>query len=129
MGRQIISTEHAPAAVGPYSQGVRVGRFLFTAGQIPLDPESGKMVVGDVAAQTHQVMRNLRAILESAGISFDDVVKTTVFLQDMDHFAQMNGVYGQFFEGEPPARSTVQVSGLPLGAMVEIEAIAHVPPD
>jgi 2-iminobutanoate/2-iminopropanoate deaminase len=127
MGKQIISTEHAPAAVGPYSQGVRAGKFLYTAGQIALDPATGKMVGGDVSAETSQVMKNLQAILGEAGFTLDDVVKTTVFLQDMDHFAQMNAVYGQFFEGDPPARSTVQVSRLPLGALVEIEAVALVP--
>ncbi len=127
MGKQIISTEHAPAAVGPYSQGVLAGKFLYTAGQIALDPATGKMVGGDVSAETSQVMKNLQAILGEAGFTLDDVVKTTVFLQDMDHFAQMNAVYGQFFEGDPPARSTVQVSRLPLGALVEIEAIALVP--
>ena len=127
MEKQIISTKHAPAAVGPYSQAVRAGHFLYTAGQIALDPATGKMVEGDVAAQTRQVMGNLQAILKAAGSSFDNVVKTTVFLQEMDHFAQMNGVYGQFFEGDPPARSTVQVSKLPLGALVEIEAIALIP--
>ncbi|MGB3717905.1 MAG: RidA family protein [Candidatus Promineifilaceae bacterium] len=127
MEKQIISTKHAPAAVGPYSQGVRAGHFLYTAGQIALDPATGKMVEGDSAAQTRQVMGNLQAILEAAGSSLDKVVKTTVFLQDMDDFAQMNGIYGQFFEGDPPARSTVQVAGLPLGALVEIEAIALIP--
>jgi 2-iminobutanoate/2-iminopropanoate deaminase len=127
MENQIISTKHAPAAVGPYSQGVRAGHFLYTAGQIALDPATGKMVEGDVAAQTRQVMGNLQAILKAAGSSLDNVVKTTVFLQEMDHFAQMNGVYAQFFEGDPPARSTVQVAGLPLGALVEIEAIALIP--
>ena len=127
MEKQIISTKHAPAAVGPYSQAVRAGHFLYTAGQIALDPATGKMVEGDVAAQTSQVMGNLQAILKAAGSSFDYVVKTTVFLQEMDHFTQMNGVYGQFFEGDPPARSTVQVSKLPLGALVEIEAIALIP--
>lgn len=128
MGKQIISTKHAPSAVGPYSQGVRAGEFLFSAGQIALDPETGKIVEGDITAQTRQVMSNLQAILEAARATFDNVVKTTVFLQDMDHFSQMNGVYGQFFVGDPPARSTVQVSRLPLGALVEIEAVAYIPP-
>jgi 2-iminobutanoate/2-iminopropanoate deaminase len=127
MEKQIISTEQAPAAVGPYSQGVRAGHFLYTAGQIALDPATGKIVEGDVAAQTRQVMGNLQAILQAAGSTLDKVVKTTVFLQEMDDFAQMNGEYSQFFEGDPPARSTVQVAGLPLGALVEIEAIALIP--
>jgi len=127
MKKQVIATKNAPAAVGPYSQGVVAGKILFTAGQIAIDPATGKIVEGDIAAQTRQVMLNLQAILTTAGASLDDVVKTTVFLQDMDHFPVMNGVYAQFFVGEPPARSTVQVSRLPLGALVEIEAIALLP--
>jgi 2-iminobutanoate/2-iminopropanoate deaminase len=126
MGKQIIATENAPAAVGPYSQGIQVGDLVFTAGQVALDPETGTVVDGDIADQTHQVMLNLQAILESASSSLEQVVKTTVFLQDMDHFSAMNEVYGQFFEGAPPARSTVQVGKLPLGVLVEIEAIAFV---
>ena len=124
MEKEIISTKHAPAAVGPYSQGVKVGNFVFTAGQIALDPANGKMVEGDVAAQTRQVMRNLQGVLEAAGTSLDKVVKTTVFLQDMGDFGAMNEVYAQHFGGQPPARSTVAVAGLPLGALVEIEAMA-----
>lgn len=127
MGKHIISTKHAPAAVGPYSQGVLVEGLLFTAGQVALDPATGKVIDGDVADQTRQVMLNLQAILNTAGVTLDDVIKTTVFLQEMDHFSMMNEVYGQFFEGDPPARSTVQVAGLPLGVLVEIEAIAQVP--
>ncbi|HET6444066.1 MAG TPA: RidA family protein [candidate division Zixibacteria bacterium] len=127
MGKHIISTKRAPAAVGPYSQGVLVEGLLFTAGQVALDPATGKVIDGDVAAQTEQVMLNLQAILNSAGATLDDVVKTTVFLQEMDHFSMMNEVYAQFFAGDPPARSTVQVAGLPLGVLVEIEAIAQVP--
>lgn len=127
MAKKIIATKQAPAAVGPYSQGVRAGKLLFTAGQIPLDPESGELVGGDIATQTHQVMKNIQAILASAGASLEDVVKTTIFLQDMDDFTQMNGVYGSYFKGDPPARSTVQVSRLPLGAAIEIEVVARIP--
>jgi len=127
MGKTIIATEHAPAAVGPYSQGVKINNLVFTAGQIALDASTGKVVEGGIIEQTHQVMRNLKAILNEAGTGLDNVVKTTVFLQDMNHFAEMNQVYGQYFEGAPPARSTVQVSRLPLGVLVEIEAVALVP--
>lgn len=124
MAKSIIATSRAPAAVGPYSQAVRTGDLLFTAGQVALDPQSGKLIEGDIAAQTHQALRNLAAVLEEAGCSFDQVVKTTVFLADMDDFSSMNEVYGQYFGESPPARSTVQVARLPLGARVEIEAVA-----
>lgn len=122
--RQIIKTETAPAAIGPYNQGVLAeGKFIFTAGQIPLDA-AGTMVTGGIADQTRQVLNNLRAVLEAAGSSLDQVVKTTVFLQSMDDFAALNEVYAQYFTQQPPARSTVQVAKLPKGALVEIEAIA-----
>jgi 2-iminobutanoate/2-iminopropanoate deaminase len=124
MQREIIHTTQAPAAVGPYSQGVRVGNFLFTAGQIGLDPATGKMVSDDVAVQTERVLQNLTAILAEAGTSMDQVIKSTVFLMDMADFAAMNAVYGRFFPQNPPARSTVQVAGLPLGGRVEIEVVA-----
>lgn len=124
MDREIISTDKAPAAVGPYSQGVKAGQFVFTAGQVAIDPAAGQIVAQDVAGQTHQVMDNLRAVLRQAGSELDKVVKTTVFLQSMDDFAAMNAVYGSYFEDQPPARSTVEVGRLPLGALVEIEAIA-----
>ncbi len=123
MPRIIISTDKAPAAVGPYSQAVQVGDFVYTAGQIPLDPATGRLVEGDIGAQTRQVLLNLKAILEAAGSSTSDVVKTTVFLVDMDEFKAMNAVYAEFFPAAPPARSTVQVGALPLGARVEIEAM------
>ena len=122
--KQIISTEHAPAAVGPYSQGIRVGDFIYTAGQVPLVPQTGKLPDGGIEAQTRQVMHNLAAVLEAAGSSLAQVVKTTIFLTDINDFAQVNQVYGSFFAAEPPARSTVQVAALPLGAKVEIEAVA-----
>lgn len=126
MKKKVISTDQAPAAVGPYSQAIRVGKLVYTAGQIALDPVTGIMVEGDIAAQTRQVLQNLQAVLEAAGTSLGNVVKTTVFLLDMAEFAAMNVVYGEFFTGKPPARSTVQVAALPLGARVEIEAMAVV---
>jgi 2-iminobutanoate/2-iminopropanoate deaminase len=122
--KEVISTEKAPGAVGPYSQGIRVGSLLYTAGQIALDPKTGKMVERDIAIQTKRVLLNLQGILEAAGANLDQVIKTTVFLQDMANFGAMNEVYEQFFSDQPPARSTVEVSRLPLDALVEIEAIA-----
>lgn len=124
--REVISTAEAPAAVGPYSQAIRYGDLVYTAGQIPLIPESGQLVGGGIEAQTQQVMQNLSRVLEAAGSSLKDVVKTTIFVTDLAHFATVNQVYGRFFESEPPARSTVQVAALPLGAGVEIEAVAVV---
>jgi len=126
MTRTIISTKDAPAAVGPYSQGVRAGNFVYTAGQIALDPATGQLVEGGIEAQTERVLHNLQAVLEAGGSSLDQVVKTTVFLTDMADFQAMNGVYGRFFapDQSPPARSTVAVVGLPLGVRVEIEAVA-----
>jgi 2-iminobutanoate/2-iminopropanoate deaminase len=126
MKREVISTDKAPAAVGPYSQAVRVGDFVFAAGQLAIDPAMGKLIEGDVAIQTRQVLTNLSAVLEAAGSSLDRVVKTTVFLKDMGQFKAMNAVYGEFLHSDPPARSTVEVAALPLGALVEIEAIAVV---
>jgi len=122
--RTVISTDQAPAAVGPYSQAIRAGKFVFTAGQIPMDPATGKLIQGDIQAQTRQVLTNLKAVLEAAGVSLSNVVKTTVFLQDMGDFGAMNEVYAEFFVQEPPARSAVQAAALPLGVDVEIEAIA-----
>jgi len=126
MKREVISTDKAPAAVGPYSQAVRVGDFVFAAGQLAIDPAVGKLIEGDVAIQTRQVLTNLSAVLEAAGSSLDRVVKTTVFLKDMGQFKAMNAVYGEFLHSDPPARSTVEVAALPLGALVEIEAMAVV---
>ena len=123
MTRQIIHTENAPAAVGPYSQAVKVGNLVYTAGQIGIDPATGKMQEG-LEAQARQVMANLQAVLEAAGAGFDDVVKTTIFITDMADFGVINGIYGAHFGDVPPARSTVAVAQLPLGALVEIEAIA-----
>lgn len=127
MERAIIQTDKAPAAVGPYSQAVRVGHFVFTAGQVAIDPAVGQIVGQDIVAQTEQVMRNLQEVLREAGTDLDRVVKTTVFLQDMGDFKAMNEVYGRHFGDQPPARSTVEVAQLPLGALVEIEAIALIP--
>ena len=126
MNRTVIATGDAPAAVGPYSQAIRMGQFVFTAGQAAIDPAIGGLIDGDVAAQTEQVMRNLQAILVAAGSDMEHIVKTTVFLKNMDHFTAMNEVYGSYFPNDPPARSTIEAARLPLGALVEIEAIAVV---
>lgn len=124
MSKSIILTKEAPAPIGPYNQGVVAsGSFLFTAGQVPIDPHSGQVVQGDIKTQTRLVMKNLQAILEKAGSTFQDVVKTTVFMKDMNEFAGMNEVYGEFFKSEAPARSTVEVARLPRDVKVEIEAI------
>jgi 2-iminobutanoate/2-iminopropanoate deaminase len=120
----ILSAQGAPAAVGPYSHAVRAGGFLFCSGQVALDPDAGVLVGDDVAAQTVQVFKNIRAVLASAGLALSDVVKTTVFLSTMDDFAVMNAVYAESFGDHRPARSTVAVLGLPVGAMVEIEIVA-----
>lgn len=124
MQRTIVNTTNAPAAVGPYSQAVRIGDLVYTAGQIGLDPASGTIGGRTVEEQTHQVLRNLRAVLEAAGSGLDRVVKTTVFLADIKDFKAMNAVYATYFPSEPPARSAFQVAALPLGALVEIEAVA-----
>ena len=125
MPKSVVATQQAPQAIGPYSQAIRLGNLLFTAGQIPLDPSSGKLVEGDIEQQTERVMRNLQAILEAAGSSLDQVVKTTCFLADLDDFQRFNQIYGQFFTNQPPARSTVQVARLPDGARVEVECVAE----
>ncbi len=125
MQRQIISTENAPAAIGPYSQGVKAsGTFVFTAGQIAIDPATGEMVGRTIEEQTHQVLKNLRAVLRAAGADLSDVVKTTVFLADLSHFARMNEVYQQYFRENPPARSAFDGLNLPKGALIEMECIA-----
>ncbi len=124
MKREIISTQKAPAAVGPYSQGIKADNFIFTAGQIPINPETGKLVEGGIKEQTRQVIQNLAHVLEAAGTGLDRVVKTTIFTTDLAEFGAINEVYGSFFANNPPARSTVQVAALPLGARVEIEAVA-----
>ncbi len=127
MKREIVHTANAPAAVGPYAQANRIGNLVFTAGQIALDPATGQLREDEIQIQTEQVLKNLQAVLQAAGSDLSHVVKTTVFLKDMAEFKAMNEVYGRFFASNPPARSTVQVAGLPLNGRVEIEAIAIVP--
>lgn len=122
--RTVVATDKAPAAVGPYSQAIRAGGLVFTAGQIAMDPATGRLVGGDIQAQTRRVLLNLQAVLEAAGTTLANVVKITVFLKDMGDFAAMNAVYAEFFAERPPARSAVQVAALPLGADIEIEAVA-----
>jgi 2-iminobutanoate/2-iminopropanoate deaminase len=124
MANQVIATDEAPKAIGPYSQAIASGDLVFTSGQIPLDPRTQEMVKGDIRAQAERVMENLRGVLQAAGTSFGQVVKTTIFLADLADFAAVNEVYGKRFTGSPPARSTVQVAALPKGARVEIEMIA-----
>ena len=124
MNKTVISTPNAPAAIGPYSQAVRIGDLLYTSGQIPLDPATGTLVEGDIAVQARQSLTNVKAILEAAGTDMSAVVKTTVFLKNMDDFAAMNEVYAQFFAEPYPARSAVQVAKLPRDVLVEIEAVA-----
>lgn len=125
MPGEIISTENAPGAIGPYSQAIKLGNLLFTAGQIPLDPATGQMVEGDIKAQTERVMENVVAILDAAGSSIDNVVKTTCFLTDLGNFAAFNEVYARYMGSNRPARSTVEVSALPAGALVEVETVAE----
>ena len=122
--KKIIHTEKAPKAVGPYRQGVEAKGFLYVSGQIPIDPATGKFVEGGIKEQTDQVMKNIGAILEAAGYTYADVVKSTCLLSDMDHFAAMNEVYGKYYPENPPARAAYGVVKLPLGALVEIETIA-----
>ena len=124
--REPVQTENAPAAIGPYSQAIKAGGFVFVSGQIPLDPKTGELVAGGIGEQTERVFRNLAAVLEASGSSLDQVVKTTVFLADMKEFAVMNDVYARFFSTAPPARATVAAAGLPRDVRVEIEAVALV---
>jgi 2-iminobutanoate/2-iminopropanoate deaminase len=126
MKRETVGTAGAPAAIGPYSQAIRGGGFLFCSGQIPLDPSTGKMVEGGIEVQTERVLRNLEAVLAAGGGSLASVVKTTVYLADLGDFPAMNAVYGKFFPQDPPARATVEVSKLPAGARVEIDAVASI---
>jgi 2-iminobutanoate/2-iminopropanoate deaminase len=123
-GRQVVHTDKSPKAIGPYSQAVRTESLVYTAGQIGIDPLLGELVGGGIEAQTRQALSNLKNVLEAAESSLDLVVKTTVFLKDMNDFSAMNSIYATFFTGEPPARSTVAAAGLPKGALVEIEAVA-----
>ena len=122
--KKMISTSEAPAAIGPYSQAVRSGNFLFCSGQIPLDPKSGQIVSGDIATQTRRVLDNIGAVLKAEGLTFENIVKTTIFLTDLGDFQTVNEIYGSYFKQQPPARSTVQVSALPKEAKVEIEVVA-----
>ncbi len=126
--REIIKTPNAPAAIGPYSQGIKIssGKVIFTAGQIPLDPATGRLIEGDIAAQTRRALDNVKAILAAAGAGLENVVKTTVFMADLGEFAAMNEVYAEYFPANSPARSTIEVKALPRSAKVEIEAIAVV---
>ncbi len=124
MEKKIIRTDNAPAPIGPYNQAVQYGNMLFVSGQIALDAATGELVQGDIQAETKKVMENLQAILTEAGMSFANVLKTTIFLMDMGQFAQVNEVYGSYFTDNPPARETVQVAGLPKGVKVEISVIA-----
>lgn len=124
MKKEEIRTEKAPRAIGPYSQGVRIGRFVFLSGQIPVEPVSGEVVQEGIGPQTRQVLRNLQMVLEESGSSLKDVVKTTVYLKNLSGFAEMNGIYGEFFTPPYPARATVEVSALPKGVEIEIDAIA-----
>ena len=124
MANSIINTKDAPAAIGPYSQAVKSGSLLFVSGQIPIDPETGTVIIGGIEAATHRVMKNIEAILETAGYTFDQVVKTTIFIKSMDDFAKINAVYATYFSGKYPARETVEVSRLPKDVEIEISVIA-----
>ena len=126
MEKEIISTSNAPGAIGPYSQAVKIGNMIYTSGQLPLDPESGELVTGDIKKATSRSLLNLKAVLEAAGSSLDNVVKSVVFVKDLDDFASINEVYAQFFTGNQPARSCVQVAKLPKDALLEIELVAFV---
>jgi 2-iminobutanoate/2-iminopropanoate deaminase len=121
--KKIISTDNAPAAIGPYSQAVQFGNLLFVSGQIPLDPQTGEIVEGDIEAQTRRVMENLKAIIESTGMNYQNVLKCSCFLSSMDHFVQFNSIYGEYFVDNPPARETVEVGRLPKDVLVEVSAI------
>jgi len=123
--RETIETDRIAPSVGPFSAAVRAGNFLFLSGQVALDPATGKLIAGDVGAQTEQIFSNIAAVLDAAGKSFDDVIKTNVFLADMADFGAMNAIYGRYFQTPYPARTTIQAAGLPLGAAVEIEVVAR----
>ncbi|MCL0100824.1 RidA family protein [Peptococcaceae bacterium] len=126
MLKEIISTDKAPAAIGPYSQAVKAGNFMFISGQIPIDPSTGNVIDGDIKTQTKQCLKNLEAICQSAGLTLDNVVKTTIFITDMSKFPEVNEVYGSFFKENPPARACVEISALPKGVQIEIEAVVAV---
>ena len=124
MSKKVIKSNHAPAPIGPYSQAVLVGNTLYCSGQVALNPSSGELVISDLATETHQVMKNLRAVLNEASMQFSDVVKCSIFLKDMNDFKEVNAIYGEYFTSDFPARETVQVAGLPLNVNVEISLIA-----
>ncbi len=124
MSKEIVQTDQAPAAIGPYSQGIKAGNLFFVSGQTPIDPATGKLVEGDIQAQTKQVLNNIKEILQAGGSSMENIVKATVYLADFNNFAKMNEIYGQFFSNEKPTRVCVEVSRLPLDCQVEIDAIA-----
>ena len=124
MIKRIIQTEQAPAAIGPYSQAIRIGDFLYTSGQIALDPESGIFLSGEIEEETEQTLKNISAILQASGVNFENVIKTTVYLSDLNDFTRMNQVYEKYFSKNKPARACVQVAALPKGAKIEIDAIA-----
>lgn len=126
MNKEIISTSKAPAAVGPYSQAIKVGDFLFASGQIPFDPKTNELVADDIESQTRQVMKNVTAVLEAADLTLDNVVKTTVFMKDMNDFVQVNEIYAEYFTDNPPARSAVEAARLPKDVLIEMEVIAVV---
>lgn len=126
MDKAIICTEKAPAAIGPYSQAVKIGNLMFISGQIPIDPATGNVVEGDIQAQTRQCIKNLQAICEAAGANLQDIVKTSVFIKDMNQFVKINEIYAEFFNTEPPARACVEVSCLPKNVLIEIEAVVAV---
>lgn len=127
MKKRVIQTEEAPKAIGPYSQAIQAGSFLFLSGQIPIDPKTGELVKEDIRQQTQQVLENMRGVLESQSLKMEDVVKVTIFLKDMGSFTQVNDVYSTYFPSSPPARSTVEVARLPRDADIEIEAVAFTP--
>lgn len=127
MGKVIVSTKKAPAAIGPYSQAVRLGNLVFTSGQIPADPASGEIVPGGIEAQARQVLKNLGEVLSASGASLDNVLKTSLFIKNMDDFALINKIYAEFFNNEPPARSCVEVARLPKDVLIEMEAVAYIP--
>ncbi len=124
MKKKVIQTDKAPKAIGPYSQAIQAGNFLFLSGQIPLDPKTGELVKGDIRQQTKQVLQNIKGVLESRGLGMEDVVKATIFLKDISNFSQVNEIYATYFPSSPPARSTVEVAKLPRDADIEIEVIA-----
>ena len=124
MDKNIIQTTAAPSAIGPYSQAVKIGDLLFVSGQIPIDPSTGGLVIGGIESETHRVMKNIGAILDAAGFGYDHIVKATLFIKSMDDFSKINAIYAGYFKGDYPARETVEVSGLPRDAMIEISVVA-----